>query len=79
MFARSVIAHHDIFLAIIRSANVDVRVRKSGFMETLRHRLGRGAHVTYRIGGVDFNQLLEDVVGELIRGVIKLGIRDRHK
>ena len=68
--ARSMQAHHKILLAIIRPTDVNIAVGKSGISKTLRHGLGRRGDVADRICGIDFDQLLEDVVGELfVRGV----------
>ncbi len=68
------IAHDQIFLAIIRACDVEIGIREAGVAEALRHGFGGGGHIADGICGVDFDQLLENVVGELLGGVVNLGI-----
>jgi len=73
VLAGAVQPYNEILLTIIRPANVNVALGKSGIAETLCHGFGGRAHVSDRIRGVDFDQLLKDVVRELPGLVIDLG------
>ena len=72
LLAGSVITHDQIFLALIWAADVDIALGKSSIAKTLCHGIGSGAHIPHRICGVDFDQLLEDVVRELLGRIVKL-------
>jgi hypothetical protein len=54
--------HYQIFLAIVGPEDMEIALGKPGIAEALRHGLGRRGDVADRIGGVDFDQLLEEVV-----------------
>ena len=61
--AGGAIADDEIHLARIGPQQLHVFRRKPGVEEALLHRCGGGGHVALgRIGGVDFDQLLEDRV-----------------
>ena len=72
VLAAAMEAHHQVFLAVVRSENVKIALRKAGVPETLRHRLRSRGHVAHRVRGVDFDQLFEDVMGKLPSGIVKL-------
>jgi hypothetical protein len=72
VFARSVITHDQILLAIIWAPDLEVTIRETGIAKTLCHGFCCSTHVANRIGGVDFDQLLKDVVRELLGRIIKL-------
>ena len=75
----SVQADDYILLAIVWSTDVNVFIRKAGRTKSLRHGLRCGGHITDRIRGVDLNQLLENVMGQLLSGVVNLGVRIWNK
>ena len=74
VLARSMQPHHDIFLPVIGAwaQHLDIALGKSSIAKTLCHGIGSGAHIPHRICGVDFDQLLEDVVRELLGRIVKL-------
>ena len=57
------IAGDHVALAIIRTEHGNVRRRKSCIQQALFHCLSRQRGTSDRIRGVDFDQLLEDIVG----------------
>ena len=73
--AAPVEAYDQIFLAIIGTENVKVALDKSRIAETLSHGLGGDGYAAYGVGGIDLNQLLEDVVRELFCGIVNLRLR----
>jgi hypothetical protein len=77
-FSTAVIAHDDIFLAVVRSVDDDVFLRESRIEQTLGHRVRCGGDVAHRIGRVDFDELLEDIERKLARGIVGRGIA-RHR
>ena len=72
VFAGAVQADDQILFAVVGAADVEVAVGESGVAEALRHGLGGGGDVADRICGVDFDELLEDVVRELPGLVVDL-------
>ena len=56
-------------------ARTEVGGGKSGVEQALAHGLGGGGDAAHRIGGVDLDELLEDVVGELPGGGIERLLR----
>ena len=75
VLAAAVQTHHQILLAIVGPEDLHVAVGKSGVAKTLRHGFGGGRNIADRIRGVDLDQLFEDVVGELLGGVVDLRLR----
>ena len=59
-------------LARIGAQDFRVARGKSGVAQALRHGFGGGGRAANRIGGVDFDELLEYVARELLRRVIGL-------
>ena len=74
---RAAISRHHVALAIIRTQHNHVRLRKSCIEQPLRHGLRRHGGAADRIGGVDFNELLENVMRVLARSRIDLRNRGR--
>ena len=72
-------ARDHVLLAVVGANDLDVTGGEPGVAETLRHRLGGGGHIADRIGGIDFDQLLEDVVGKLPGRIIELGLKINSK
>ena len=60
------------FLRSFGPEHLHVAAGKSGIAEPLRHGLRGGGDAAHRIGGVDLDQLFENVVGKLFGGVIDL-------
>jgi hypothetical protein len=57
----------EIFLPIIGSRNLDIALGEACVTQTFGHGFRGGRHVANGIGGVDLNELLEDVVRQLLR------------
>ena len=74
VLARSVIPHNQILLAIVGAGDVEITVGEAGIAKALRHGFSGGGHVAHRICGVDFDQLLENIMGELLGGVVNLSV-----
>ena len=72
VLAAAVQAHDEVLLAVVRAQDLDVALGKSGVAKALRHGFRRGGHAADRVRRVDFDQLLENVVGELAGGVVNL-------
>ena len=72
VLAAAVQPDDQVLLAIVRPQDLHVAVGKSGVAKALRHGLGSGGHVAHRIRGIDFDQLLENIVGKLPGGVVNL-------
>jgi hypothetical protein len=70
--AAAVQARHQVPLALVGAENLGVGRREPGVEQALAHGLGGNSGAADRIGGVDFNQLLKDVVGEAAGGIVKL-------
>jgi hypothetical protein len=64
-----------ILLAVIRPEDLHVGLGESSVAKTLRHRFGCCGYVSNRIGGIDLDQLLENVVREFSGGVVDLSLR----
>ena len=62
VFPRPAQPHHQILLPVIRTQELHVGLAKSRIAKTLRHRLRSRRHAAHRVGGIDLNQLFEDVV-----------------
>ena len=69
--ACSAISRHQIALAIVGTQNFDVLGGESGSEQPLGHRVGRDGGAANRIGGIDFDELLKDVVRQLAGCVIQ--------
>ena len=61
-----------IAFALIRAEHLDVARGKTGVEQALGHRVGGNGGAANRIGGIDFNELLENVVRELLGAVVHL-------
>ena len=70
--ARAVNARHHVAFAVVRSQDLDIARRKTGIKQALGHRLRGNRGVANGIGGVDFNQLLENVARKLLGAVVHL-------
>ena len=75
--ARSMQPHDNVFLAVAfvavigaRPEHMNVAVRKSSVAKALRHGFSGGGHAADRIGGVDFDQLFENVERKFARGFV---------
>ena len=79
MFARAMQADHQILFAIIGAADVEITVGKSGVAESLRHGFGGRTDIADRVGGIDFDELFEDVMRELPGLVVDLSGGDKRK
>ncbi len=66
------IAGDQVALPLIGSHDSDVGRGESGIEQSLRHRLRRYGGTSDRIGGIDLDQLLEDVVRHLARGFLAI-------
>src|SRR5580658_2640573 len=75
VLSRSVEPHDQILFAIIGTENPKVGLGESRITKALRHRLGSRRHAAHGIGGVNLDQLLEDVVREFAGGVVDLRLR----
>jgi hypothetical protein len=64
-----------IALAVIGAEHYDIGSRKSGIQQPLRHGLRCHRRAADGIGGIDFNQLFEDVVRILACDGIGVGCR----
>ena len=64
--AGSVQARHQVALAVVRAEHLHVARGKAGVEQALGHGFGRDGGAAHRIGGVDFDELLENVVGKLL-------------
>ncbi len=69
------ISGHHVALAIVGPQHDHVRLGKSRIEQTLRHGLSGHGGAAHRIGGVDFDELFEDVVRVLARNRVELRIR----
>jgi hypothetical protein len=65
-------ARHHVFLAIVRSEDLHVGGREPCVKQTFRHSLGGGGYISNRVSGIDFDQFFENVVRQLLRGVVDL-------
>jgi hypothetical protein len=63
--------HHQVSLALLGSDHDHIAGGEAGGAKSLRHGLRRRRDVAHGIGGVDLDQLLEDVVCQLIRGCVR--------
>src|SRR5690348_1969064 len=70
--ARAIEARHHILFAIIWADHANVGIDESGLPQALCHGFRGGGHVADRVSGVDFDQLLEDVMCELPRLIVDL-------
>ena len=70
--AASVQARHHVPLSGVRPENLHVALGKSGVAQALGHRFCGDRRAADRIGGVDLDELPEDVVGKLFGRVIDL-------
>ena len=61
----SAISRHHIALAVVGSQHFDVFGGEPGGEQPLGHRFGCDSGATNRIGGIDFDELLKDVVRQL--------------
>ena len=66
--AGAVEARDEVSFSRIRTTDVEVGLGIAGIAKTLGHRFGGNGGAADRIGGVDFDELLVDVAGELVRG-----------
>ena len=71
VLARAAQTYHQVLLALLGSGHDDVRRRKAGGEKALRHGLGGRRDVARGIGGVDRDQLPEDLVCQLVGGGIR--------
>jgi hypothetical protein len=60
------VANHKIFFIFAWSGDLYVSFVESGFTKPFRHGLGGAGYVTRGICGIDFDQLLEDIVREAL-------------
>jgi hypothetical protein len=58
---------------------MEVGLGESRIAKTLRHGFGSRCHTAHGIGGVDFDQFLENIVRQLAHSVIHLRPRRRHE
>ena len=63
--ARAMKARHQVALTIVRPEDEHIFLGEPGVEQALRHRLCGNRCTAHGIGGVDFNELLEDVAREL--------------
>ena len=61
--ACAVVAHDEVLLAVVGAEQLHVRGGKAGVEETLLHGFGRGGDAADRVGGVDLDELAEDIDG----------------
>ena len=76
--AAAVIAKHQILFVSARAGNLNILFVESGFPQPLGHGFGGGAHVADGVGGVDLDQLLEDLARQALifrRRLCRRGIR----
>ena len=73
--ACATITDYEVAFAWIGAEDLDVFSRKARRLQPRRHRFGSFGAIADGIGGVDFDELFEDVVGELTRGRKLLGLR----
>jgi len=71
VLARAAQTHHQVLLALVGSGHDDVRRRKAGGEKALRHGLRGRRDVARGIGGVDPDQLPEELVCQLVGGGIR--------
>ena len=70
-------AGDEIAFAIVGAEDLDVGGRKAGVEQTLGHGFGGDGGAADGVGGVDLDELLEDVVGELFGPFIEAGLGQR--
>ena len=58
--------HHQVLLALVETEHRDVGGGEARVPEALRRRFGGGGDVADGVGGVDFDQLLQDLVSERV-------------
>ena len=64
--ASAMVANDEIFFVTARTGSLNVFSLKSGFTQPFGHRLRGRCHVSNGIGGVDFDQLPDDIVRKLL-------------
>jgi hypothetical protein len=69
--ALALAAHHQIAFAIVRTQNFDVFSREACIEQAFGHGIGCKRGAANRIGGIDFDELLKNVVGQFARCVIQ--------
>src|SRR5260370_19079089 len=60
---------------MLGTEDVNVGLGESCIAKALRHSLGSRSHAARGVGGIDLDQLLEDVVRDLPGGVVDLCLR----
>src|ERR1019366_7585625 len=76
--AGAVQADHEVTLAGDGGEDVDVALRPAGGAEAGGHGFGGAGVVAGGIGGIDFDELLEDFAGELLAGRLGAERNDRE-
>ena len=78
LFAIAFIAQNEVLLAVIGTAKKHIFFRKPGVQEALLHGERRSRDTSDGVSGVDFYQLLEDVVCQGFGGSVwrRLGLCD---
>src|SRR5580693_712343 len=73
--AGAVNARDHVALAVIRSEHQDVARGKAGIEQAFCHGVSGNRGAADGIGGIDFNELLEDVARKLLGAVVQLSVR----
>jgi hypothetical protein len=63
---------YEVLFPVVRANHLDIGICKPGLAQPLRHGLCGGRHISDRVGGVDLDQLFQDVARELVRVFIRL-------
>jgi len=77
MLARSRKADDDVLLSLVRPADKDVLRGKTALSKALRHGFRGCSHTTHGIGGIDIDQLLENVAPKVRVSAPRLDICGR--
>src|SRR5690349_17684603 len=67
-----------ILFVVARSGKVDILFIKASHAQALGHRFGSRGHITNRIGGIDFDELLQNFARELLNSFLFLPAHGSH-
>src|SRR5207302_8465610 len=76
-FSGSAKTRHEVVFAFARPGYLDIPRLEAPVAQTLGHRFGGGGHVANGVGGVDLNELLENVVRQLLDLLLTFGVSTR--
>src|SRR2546430_884718 len=62
----------EIFLPFVRPGDLDIAFGEASVAQTFGHRFGGGCHVANGVGGIDLNELLENVMRQLLCLILTL-------